>query len=124
MLLTARKSIFHRYGVLKNLKGKDMPFAIGQNLIKGSEEVGPEDSIEPILKQNTFGIGFIGLAETLTAVIGEHHGQSQKAQDLGLRLVKMIYDFCDEYTQKDKLNYSCYATPRLVTSCGTLYGDI
>ncbi len=47
----------HRYGVLKNLKVKDLPFVAGQGLMKGAENLGPDDSIEPILKQGTWGIG-------------------------------------------------------------------
>ena len=61
----AKESLLHRYSVLKNLKVKDLPFVAGQGLMKGSENLGPDDSIEPILKQGTWGIGFIGLAETL-----------------------------------------------------------
>ena len=58
----AKDSLMHRYEVLKKLKVKDLPFVAGQKLMKGSENLGPDDSIEPILKQGTWGIGFIGLA--------------------------------------------------------------
>ncbi|ETJ29010.1 Anaerobic ribonucleoside-triphosphate reductase, partial [human gut metagenome] len=71
----AKESLIHRYNVLKNLKVKDLPFVAGQGLMKGSEGLCPDDSIEPILKQGTWGIGFIGLAETLVALVGKHHGE-------------------------------------------------
>ena len=61
----AKESLLHRYSVLKNLKVKDLPFAVGQGLMKGSEGLSDEDTIEPILRQGTWGIGFIGLAELL-----------------------------------------------------------
>ncbi|MDU4133712.1 MAG: anaerobic ribonucleoside-triphosphate reductase, partial [Clostridium perfringens] len=67
-LRIAKESLMHRYGVLKNLKVKDLPFVAGQGLMKGAENLGPDDSIEPILKQGTWGIGFIGVAETLIAL--------------------------------------------------------
>jgi len=73
----ARESLMHRYDVLKKLKIKDLPFVAGQGLMKGSENLSPNDSIEPILKQGTWGIGFIGLAETLTALTGKHHGEDE-----------------------------------------------
>lgn len=57
------------------------------------------------------GIKVIGLAETLVALIGEHQGESKKAQDLGIRIISYIRDFCTEMTNKYRLNFSCYATP-------------
>jgi ribonucleoside-triphosphate reductase len=106
-----RESLLHRYSVLKNLKVKDLPFVAGEHLMRGSENLEPEDSIESILKQGTWGVGFIGLAETLTALIGEHQGESQAAHDLGTKIVAHIRAFCDKYREIDKLNWSCYATP-------------
>ncbi|EKY27927.1 anaerobic ribonucleoside-triphosphate reductase [Clostridium celatum DSM 1785] len=86
-LVLAKEALLHRYSVLKNLKVKDLPFVAGQGLMKGSENLSSDDSIEPVLKQGTWGIGFIGLAEALIALIGEHHGESQRARELGLRIV-------------------------------------
>ncbi|MFD3158463.1 anaerobic ribonucleoside-triphosphate reductase [Haloimpatiens sp. FM7330] len=107
----AREALLHRYGVLKKLKVKDMPFVAGQHLMKGSENLKDDDYIEPILKQGTWGIGFIGLAETLIALTGKHHGESREVQELGLKIINYIREFCDKCKEKDKLNFSCYATP-------------
>jgi ribonucleoside-triphosphate reductase len=107
----SRKSLLYRYDVLKQLKVKDLPFVAGQGLMKGSEGLSDNDSIEPILKQGTWGIGFIGLAETLVALTGKHHGESAEAQALGCEIVQYIRNFCDKYKEIDKLNWSCYATP-------------
>lgn len=110
-LESTKNMLLYRYDILKKLKVKDLPFVAGQELMRGSENLGPDDSIEPILKQGTWGIGFIGLAETLVALIGEHHGQSESARYLGFRIVSRIREYCNECTQKYKLNFSCYATP-------------
>lgn len=107
----AKESLMHRYGVLKNLKIKDLPFVAGQGLMKGSEGLGLNDSIEPILKQGTWGIGFIGLAETLVALLGKHHGEDEEAKELGIRIIEHIRQYCDRVTEEYKLNWSCYATP-------------
>lgn len=107
----ARESLMHRYSVLKKLKIKDLPFVAGQGLMKGSENLSPEDTIEPILKQGTWSIGFIGLAETLIALTGKHHGESEEARELGLRIVSHIRAVTDRYTAQDRLNWSTYATP-------------
>lgn len=107
----AKDSLMHRYEVLKKLKVKDLPFVAGQKLMKGSENLGPDDSIEPILKQGTWGIGFIGLAETLVALVGKHHGESEEARKLGVEIIEYIRNYCDKLTEEYKLNWSCYATP-------------
>ncbi|GAA0728528.1 anaerobic ribonucleoside triphosphate reductase [Clostridium malenominatum] len=107
----AKESLLHRYDVLKKLKVKDLPFVAGQGLMKGSENLTLEDNIEPILKQGTWTIGFIGLAETLKALIGKHHGESEDARELGLNIIQYIRNFTDKALEETKLNWSCYATP-------------
>ena len=110
-LVLAKGALIHRYGVLKNLRVKDLPFVAGQGLMKGSEGLTSGDSIEPILKQGTWGIGFIGLAETLNALLGYHHGESEEARKLGLRIIGFIRAYTDKLVEETKLNWSCYATP-------------
>ena len=110
-LETCKESLMHRYGVLKNLRVKDLPFVAGQGLMKGSEGLRPDDSIEPILKQGTWGIGFIGLAESLIALTGKHHGEDEKTRELGLKIISYIRQYTDRTTEETNLNWSCYATP-------------
>jgi ribonucleoside-triphosphate reductase len=107
----SKDSLMHRYDVLKKLRVKDLPFVAGQNLMKGAENLGPDDSIEPILKQGTWGIGFIGLAETLVSLIGKHHGEDTEAKELGVKIVEHMRQYTDKITEEYKLNWSCYATP-------------
>ena len=110
-LSLAKDSLMHRYDVLKHLRVKDLPFVAGQGLMKGSKGLSPDDSIEPILKQGTWGIGFIGLAETLVALTGKHHGEDEKARELGIKIIGHIREYCDRLTEEYNLNWSCYATP-------------
>lgn len=107
----AKESLLHRYNVLKHLKVKDLPFVAGQNLMKGAEGLSLDDSIEPILKQGTWGIGFIGLAETLIALTGKHHGESEEARELGVKIITHLRETVDRYCEEYKLNWSAYATP-------------
>ena len=110
-LVLAKEALLHRYSVLKNLRVKDLPFVAGQGLLRGSEGLSQEDSIEPILKQGTWGIGFIGLSETLVALTGHHHGENVESRELGLKIVTHIREFIDRVTEETRLNWSCYATP-------------
>ena len=110
-LTLAKEALLHRYSILKKLKVKDLPFVAGQGLMRGSEDLMPDDSIEPILKQGTWAIGFIGLAETLYALIGSHNGETDEARNLGLKIIKFISEYTDKLVEETQLNWSCYATP-------------
>ncbi|MEG0641365.1 MAG: anaerobic ribonucleoside-triphosphate reductase, partial [Clostridium sp.] len=107
----AKESLLHRYDILKQLRVKDLPFVAGQKLMKGAENLSPDDSIEPILKQGTWGIGFIGLSETLVALTGKHHGEDEDARELGLKIIGYMRQYLDRVTEETSLNWSCYATP-------------
>ena len=90
---------------------KDLPFVVGQGLMLGSEGLSPNDSIDPILKNGSWAIGFIGLAETLVALTGHHHGENEEARELGYRIIEHIRDYTDRTTEETHMNWSCYATP-------------
>ena len=94
-----------------NKKMKNFPFLMGQGVWKGSDDLGPEDTLKEVIKQGTLTIGFIGLAECLIALIGKHHGESKEAQELGLKIVSHMRHKMDEATDKYKLNFSLMGTP-------------
>lgn len=129
-LCLCHEALMHRYSILKKLKVKDLPFVAGQGLMKGSEGLTPDDSIEPILKQGTWAIGFIGLAETLTALTGKHHGEDIEARKLGVKIISHIRDYTNSKTIEDSLNWSTYATPaeglsgRFVLQDRKIFGNI
>ena len=84
---------------------------MGQGVWLDSENLDWDDEIGEILKHGTLSVGFIGLAETLTALIGVHHGESEKAQNLGLEIVGFMRNYLDNLTKKHGLNYTLLATP-------------
>lgn len=124
------KQLLTRYDLQKRLKVKDFPFLMGQKLYLDSDDLGPDDPIEKAIKHGTLSIGFIGLAETLIALTGKHHGQSQEAQGLGLSIVGHLRRKCDEATQKYGLNFSLLATPaeglsgKFIAKDRALFGNI
>lgn len=105
------RQLLHRFEVVSNLKVKDLPFLMGQKLYMGSENLDEEDIILDAIKNGTLGIGFIGLAETLKALVGKHHGESKEAMELGYDIINHIRLYCDEISEKYGLNFVCYATP-------------
>ena len=105
------QQLIERLQIQAKKKVKNFPFLMGQGVWIGSENLGWEDTLEEMVKQGTLTIGFIGLAECLKALIGEHHGESERAQQLGLKIVRHMRDVCDEATEKYHLNFSLIATP-------------
>ena len=107
-----------RYKVLCSLKKRDIPFV--SDWYMGHENIKSEnDSIEPMIKNGSLSIGFVGLAECLVVLTGKHHGESDKAQKLGLKIVGRIREKADNAKEKYHLNFSCFATPA-ESACYTL----
>ncbi len=107
--ITARQ-LDERYQFQKTALAKQFPLLM-RYLWLGAEKLSPEETIESVINQGTLGIGFIGLAECLKALVGEHHGESRKAQELGLRIVTYMRDRAGEFSEKYHHNYSILATP-------------
>ncbi|MEG0372107.1 MAG: anaerobic ribonucleoside-triphosphate reductase, partial [Clostridium sp.] len=105
------RQLLHRFAVVSDLKVCDLPFLMGQKLYLGSDKLGQNDTIKDAIKNGTLGIGFIGLAETLIALIGSHHGETKEAMALGYEIISHIKEYCDKVSSEDGLNFVCYATP-------------
>lgn len=105
------KQLLQRFCVQAERKVRNFPFLMGEGVWMDSDKLDPDDCIVEVLRHGTLSIGFIGLAETLKALTGSHHGESEEAQKLGLEIIKYIRDFCDERSQELGLNVTCLATP-------------
>lgn len=92
-------------------KVKNAPFLMGQGVWIDSDNLDWEDEVREVLKHGTLSMGFIGLAETLKSLIGKHHGESEEAQKLGLKIIGHLRERMDEESQKRKLNFTLLATP-------------
>ena len=105
------EQLYHRFCVQGNLRIADLPFLMGQGLYMDSDKLGPDDTIREVIKHGTLSVGFIGLAETLAALIGQHHGESEEAFILGEDIVAFMRKKTDEMADKYDLNYTLIATP-------------
>ena len=105
------QQLLDRFRIQGQKKVLNFPFLMGQGVWLDSEKLGPNDEISEVLKHGTLTVGFIGLAETLTALIGQHHGQSEYAQNLGLEIIGHMRARMDAESEKRKLNFSLIATP-------------
>ena len=103
------KQLNDRYNFQKTALKKQFPLLMN-GLWTGSEKLGPNDTVESILNQGTLAIGFIGLAETLIALIGKHHGESEEAQELGLRIIQHMRERINGYCETYQHNFSLFGT--------------
>ncbi len=110
LLEIAAKQLHERMEFQKTAFAKQFPLLM-RGLWIGSENLGPNDTIAPVINQGTLGIGFIGLAECLIALTGKHHGESEDSQKLGLRIVTYMRDRVNEFCERYQHNYSVLATP-------------
>ncbi len=107
--ITARQ-LCDRFDFQKTALVKQFPLLMSR-LWNGSDMLKPEQTIESVINQGTLGIGFIGLAECLVALLGKHHGESEEAQALGLKIVSHMRSRVNEYSEKYQHNFSVLATP-------------
>ncbi len=105
------RQLLHRLQIQSARKVANYPFLMGEGVWIDSDKLGWDDTIGEILKHGTLTTGFIGLAETLVALTGKHHGESEESQKLGLRIVQHMRDRMDEESKKTKLNFTLIATP-------------
>ena len=111
MMDLAIDQLTERFAIQCKKKVRNFPFLMGQGVWLDSEKLDWDDEVGEVLKHGTLSVGFIGLAETLKCLIGEHHGESEKAQNLGLEIITYMRRKMDETSKARGLNYTLLATP-------------
>ena len=105
------KQLLHRFKIQAAKRGRNYPFLMGQGVWIDSESLGRDDRVEDVLKHGTLSVGFIGLAETLKALTGRHHGESTESQALGLQIISHLRCLMDAESERTGLNFTLLATP-------------
>ena len=130
LLELVKEQLLDRYEYQADKRVYNFPFLIGQGVWMDSERLKPRDRLRRVNKYGTLSIGFMGLAECLVGLIGEHHGESEKAQRLGIEIIKHMKEKADEFSKLHNLNFNVYAAneEHLLRSCmeidKTMYGKI
>lgn len=107
-----KEQLLWRYELIAKRHAYNFPFLVGQGIWLNSEKLNRNDEIRELLKQSSISIGFCGLAECLVALVGQHHGESKEAQELGIKIIQHMRDMTDKYTNETHLNFSLFATPK------------
>lgn len=124
------RQLLHRFKIQCSKKVRNYPFLMGQGIWIDSEDLDMDDSVADVLKHGSLSIGFIGLAETLKALTGKHHGESEESQKLGLEIIGHMRQRMDDESKLLGLNFTLLATPaeglsgRFVRMDQKIYGKI
>ena len=110
MLEITARQLHERFNFQKTAFAKQFPLLM-RSLWINAEHLKADDTIESVINQGTLGIGFIGLAECLKALVGKHHGESEEAQELGLKIVEYMRQRANDFSEEYQHNYSILATP-------------
>ena len=111
MLELVTQQLLDRFEIQANKHIYNYPFLMGQGVWLDSDHLTLQDDLREVLKHGTLSIGFIGLAETLTSLYGQHHGQSEEIQAKGLEILNFMRSYCDNKSQEMKMNITLLATP-------------
>jgi len=111
MLELVAQQLLDRFEIQANKHIYNYPFLMGQGVWLDSDKLTLRDNLREVLKHGTLSIGFIGLAETLTSLYGQHHGQSEDLQKKGLEIIGFMRDYCDKKSQAMKMNFTLLGTP-------------
>ena len=111
MLELVAQQLLDRFEIQASKHVYNYPFLMGQGVWLDSDKLHTQDNVREVLKHGTLSIGFIGLAETLTALYGHHHGEAEAWQEKGLEIIGFMRKFCDAKSQEYKMNFSLLATP-------------
>lgn len=103
--------LLDRFAIQSRKHVYNFPFLMGQGVWIDSDKLGYNDTVGEVLKHGTLSIGFIGLAETLTALYGHHHGESEQIQEKGLEIIGFMRKYLDDLSAEKQLNFTLLATP-------------
>ena len=107
----ASQQLYERFLYQSSKTPVNFKFLYGQGVWRDSEELYKDATLVKALRQGTLSVGYVGLAEALVALIGQHHGESDEAQRIGLKIVSFMKEKMDLLTEKTNLNYTLLATP-------------
>lgn len=108
-LKLCEKGLLERFEIMIEQSPKAAPFMYQNNTIQDAKEC--KESVYNALKHNTLAIGYIGVAEMCVALFGKNHAEDKRVHEFALSVVKRINEFAAEASERNDLNFSCYATP-------------
>lgn len=108
-LKLTEKGLLERFEIMIRQSPKAAPYMYDNNTIQDAREC--KENVFNALKHNTLAIGYLGIAEMCQAMFGKNHAEDKEVHKFALSVVKRINEFAAEASERNDLNFSCYATP-------------
>ena len=103
------KAHLERWEILRKQSPKAATFMYQNGTIADADKC--VDTVEPALIHNTFAFGYLGVAEMCEALFGTNHARDSWVHSFALKVVAKINQYAKDWSAKNNLNGSCYATP-------------
>ncbi len=121
-LQLTERGLLERFEIMVRQSPKSAPFMYQNNTIQDGRNC--EKDVFNALKHNTLAIGYLGVAEMCQALFGRNHIRDSDVHAFALSVVKRINEFAAEASERNNLNFSCYATPETKMFCGGFYSNV
>lgn len=108
-LQLTERGLLERFEIMVRQSPKSAPFMYQNNTIQDARNC--EKDVFNALKHNTLAIGYLGVAEMCQALFGKNHVHDKDVHAFALSVVKHINKYAAEASERNNLNFSCYATP-------------
>jgi len=108
-LQLTERGLLERFEIMVRQSPKSAPFMYQNNTIQDARNC--EKDVFNALKHNTLAIGYLGIAEMCQALLGKNHVHDADVHAFALSVVKRINEYAAEASERNNLNFSCYATP-------------
>ena len=108
------KALVDRFEWQGKQLAKSAPFTYENQILKHHRKLDPNEPVREVLKHNTLAIGYLGLSNMLVALFGKHHGEDEDILNFGLDVVAHIDRRAEEASEEYDLNFSAYATPKVL----------
>lgn len=108
-LRLCEKGLLERYDIIKRQSPNAAPFMYQNNTMQGAKDC--KDTVEESVKHNSLAVGLIGVAEMCQALFGKDHSEDEKVHEFALSVIKRMYEFTQEASERNDLNFGLYFTP-------------
>lgn len=109
LLMLCEQGLLERFDIMVNQPPAAAPFMYQNGTMKDTDKC--VMSNYEALKHGTLAMGYIGIAEMCQALFGKNHAEDPEVHKFALKVVQRINEYAKEASERNDLNFSCYATP-------------
>jgi ribonucleoside-triphosphate reductase len=122
LLKLSEKALLDRFNYICSQNIQAGTFMYFNGIVADSEN-SIKNGIYESMKHGTNALGYIGVANACYAMFGKYHNQDKDVLEFAIKIVKTIYDYAVDATNRNHLNFSVYSTPA-ENACKTICANL